>query len=611
MDRLIKMTTEMTPKIQQYCHAVGVLNSLQSNAQIIEDVRKNRDQFNINSIRGMDILINRIGMNKDSLFTRLKCIHIVGTKGKGSCAATCESILRNTKILDKSTGKTRYLRTGLFTSPHLIEVRERIRINGKPMAKGLLAKYLLDVHNRLKDTAPESPSILNPQFPAYFRFLTLVAFEAFVKENVDVAIIEAGVGGEYDSTNVVNPVVTGITSLGLDHLNLLGPTLKEIAWHKAGAMKAGKPAFSTIQTEEIATKTILERSKEIGVSSFSFVNPEKSLQPFINSCSENDSLLSALDTRNARTDSFGLTARYQLSNMALAVNLCNEWINYIHPRVIELIQDNGMDSLREMDKLDKFDNENIDYDIPPVIKKENLSNDVKDYELIYNESSIKEGLKSVKWPGRAQVYESTDYPNLKWFLDGAHTKESIPAGCDWFEETSKVYEPKDNSNKIKKILIFNCTKGRDSYQLLNSLVDLHIKYPFTKVIFSSIDCFKAPCIDSDSAISTGTDASNKEKLPSKRAAIPVDQMMSDGIRAKMMVSQVQMQNDWVRLYEEKTKERQVKEIPKDVNIELVPSIEEAIISASQEANNSTANVFVTGSLYLVGGILTVLGAPVV
>ena len=125
------------------------------------------------------------------------------------------------------------IRTGLFTSPHLVAMRERIRINGEPISEELFAKYTQDVWERLEDTKAETLAHLktddarqllkmtreHPDKPAYFRFLNLVAMHAFMQENVDVAILEVGVGGEYDSTNIIEkPIVCGITALGLDHV---------------------------------------------------------------------------------------------------------------------------------------------------------------------------------------------------------------------------------------------------------------------------------------------------------------------------------------------------------------------------------------------------------
>jgi folylpolyglutamate synthase len=142
----------------------------------------------------------------------------------------------------------------LFTSPHLVAVRERIRINGAPISEALFAKYSQDVWERLEATKEEALAEIeasnkdakaalrntreHPDKPIYFRYLTLVALHAFIQEKVDCAILEVGVGGEYDSTNIIEkPIVCGITALGLDHVSVLGNTIDQIAWHKAGIIK--------------------------------------------------------------------------------------------------------------------------------------------------------------------------------------------------------------------------------------------------------------------------------------------------------------------------------------------------------------------------------------
>lgn len=132
----------------------------------------------------------------------------------------------------------------------MIAARERIRINSVPFSEEMFAQYVGEVWARLEETKhlgmkegmDEKTILLNekdhPDKPTYFRFLTLVALHAFIQENVDCAILEVGVGGEYDGTNVINePIVCGITALGLDHVSVLGNTIDKIAWHKSGIFK--------------------------------------------------------------------------------------------------------------------------------------------------------------------------------------------------------------------------------------------------------------------------------------------------------------------------------------------------------------------------------------
>lgn len=144
-------------------------------------------------------------------------------------------------------------KTGLYTSPHLINPEERIRINFRPLDKNVFAKYISETHEALQSSAKDSQNA-----PRYLQFLALVSFHAFITEGVDVAIYETHQGGEFDATNVIpKPVVTAITPIDEDHLHQLGPSLENVAWHKAGIFKTGAPAFSAPQQNAVAT--VLER----------------------------------------------------------------------------------------------------------------------------------------------------------------------------------------------------------------------------------------------------------------------------------------------------------------------------------------------------------------
>ncbi|KAJ2812654.1 Folylpolyglutamate synthetase, partial [Coemansia sp. 'formosensis'] len=197
----------------------------------------------------------------------------------------------------------RPLKIGLFTSPHLIEVRERIQINGQPLSRADFAKYFYQTYDGLR--APEPPlrrvTEESPSMPMYFRFLTLMAYHTFLAEQVDVAIMEVGVGGEYDSTNVVRkPSVCGIASLGIDHQGALGTTIEEIAWHKAGIIKKDVAVF-TVNQPDPALRVISERAIERNAPPPTVVAPV------------------AADVQ------LGIAGAHQRTNAALAVALCREW----------------------------------------------------------------------------------------------------------------------------------------------------------------------------------------------------------------------------------------------------------------------------------------------
>lgn len=151
-----------------------------------------------------------------------KCIHIAGTNGKGSTAHTMAAILQSAGY-----------RTALYTSPHLLDFRERIRIDGVPVSKEFVVDFVEDY-------------LQNPELvalhPTFFELSTVMAFKYFAESNVDAAVIEVGLGGRLDCTNVITPIVSVITNISLDHKALLGNTEPEIAREKAGIIKHGIPA---------------------------------------------------------------------------------------------------------------------------------------------------------------------------------------------------------------------------------------------------------------------------------------------------------------------------------------------------------------------------------
>ncbi|KAI9854487.1 MAG: Folylpolyglutamate synthetase [Trichoglossum hirsutum] len=230
---------------------------------------------------------------------RLNLIHVAGTKGKGSTCAFISSILSQylpSIPQNPSTQKALISKIGLYTSPHLRAVRERIQINNTPLSESLFAQYFFEVWDRLERSAAQEGR--SDEKPSYFRFLTLMAFHTYLQEGVDSAIIEVGIGGEHDSTNIIErPTVVGITSLGVDHTIVLGDTIEEIAWHKAGIMKTGVPAFTVPQPER-AMPVLGQRAEERNVQ-LTIVNRHPELEGI----------------------HLGLDADFQKSNASLAVTM--------------------------------------------------------------------------------------------------------------------------------------------------------------------------------------------------------------------------------------------------------------------------------------------------
>lgn len=170
---------------------------------------------------------------------RFKSIHVAGTNGKGSTSHMLASILQ-----------TSGYKTGLYTSPHLKSFTERIRINGRDISEA----FVLEFVNFIKPAIEE----INPSF---FEITVAMAFEYFAREKVDVAVIEVGLGGRLDSTNVITPEVSVITNIGWDHKDILGDTLEKIAWEKAGIIKPKVPVVISERQESI-DQIFLEKARE-------------------------------------------------------------------------------------------------------------------------------------------------------------------------------------------------------------------------------------------------------------------------------------------------------------------------------------------------------------
>jgi dihydrofolate synthase/folylpolyglutamate synthase len=157
---------------------------------------------------------------------KFPCVLIAGTNGKGSTAATLASILQ-------ASG----LKTGLYTSPHLVRINERIRVSGKEISDDDFAKLHGEV-DRYAERLVENEDL--PWHPSFFEMMTAIAFEYFAREKVEIAVLEVGMGGRLDATNVVDPVLSVITDISLDHQKFLGNTVAEIAREKVGIVRPGK-----------------------------------------------------------------------------------------------------------------------------------------------------------------------------------------------------------------------------------------------------------------------------------------------------------------------------------------------------------------------------------
>jgi dihydrofolate synthase / folylpolyglutamate synthase len=222
-------------------------------------------------------------------------IHIAGTNGKGSVAAMVERALR-------AAG----LKTGRYTSPHLDRIEERVALDGQPVDSATfeaVTAHVLDAVDRLREGSLPGRS-LGEGRPTFFEVSTAIAFEIFRRARVDVAVVEVGLGGRFDATNVLTPAITAITSIAFDHERHLGHTLSDIAFEKAGIAKPGVPLVIGRLPDEAAAR-IVEVAREIGA-------------PLV------DATATTAD-RKYPPLTLALPGRHQFENAVVAVAILERW----------------------------------------------------------------------------------------------------------------------------------------------------------------------------------------------------------------------------------------------------------------------------------------------
>jgi dihydrofolate synthase / folylpolyglutamate synthase len=309
-------------------------------------------------------------------------IHVAGTKGKGSVSALCASALR--------VGDSRVAgyKTGLYTSPHLLDYCERIQINGEPISH----EFLVELVEEVKPFVAKIPKLTT------FEITTALGFLAFAKQGVSAAVIEVGLGGRLDATNVVMPKVSVITALSYDHMAVLGDTLAKIAGEKAGIIKPGVPVVSAPQKEEALQ--VLER-----------VATEKNC-PFV---------LVGKDVKFERVDS-------SLDGQELAVNFEQSTITLKIPLLGE----------------HQVENAAIAYTALQIS------------EIPISDKAIQKGFSQVKWPARFEVLRR-EPPVV---IDSAHNRDSAlrlrQTLDEYFPERSVILifcalEDKDISGMLEEL----------------------------------------------------------------------------------------------------------------------------------------------------------------
>ena len=232
--------------------------------------------------------------------TTFKSIHIAGTNGKGSTSHLLASIFQ-----------TAGYKTGLYTSPHLKDFRERIKVDGIMCDEDFVASFIEKMKPQIE--------AINPSF---FELTVAMAFEYFAKKNIDIAIIETGLGGRLDSTNIINPELSIITNIGLDHINILGDTLEKIAYEKAGIIKQNTP---------VVIGEYLAATKQVFIDKATYENAPiffaQDIYTVANHLYQHHQLninIKRNDENIDRKYSLDLTGIYQTKNLVAVLEACNQ-----------------------------------------------------------------------------------------------------------------------------------------------------------------------------------------------------------------------------------------------------------------------------------------------
>lgn len=257
--------------------------------------------------------------------TKFKTIHIAGTNGKGSVAHILASVLQEAGY-----------KTGLYTSPHLIDFRERIKINGEPCKENFVVKFTKKIQPRIEAIQP-----------SFFEITVAMAFEYFAKKQVDIAIIETGLGGRLDSTNIIHPVLSVITNISFDHQHLLGNTLPEIAYEKAGIIKSKVPVVIGRKHEE-TDNVFIKKANELNAP---IVFAEDSITQIKAVQTPKFLIVEALANNKTINVCCDLQSAYQIENIRTALAALQILTQQSILEITEKAIQNGFSNVRKNTKL--------------------------------------------------------------------------------------------------------------------------------------------------------------------------------------------------------------------------------------------------------------------
>jgi dihydrofolate synthase/folylpolyglutamate synthase len=376
-----------------YAAAVDQLNAMAP--ELYAHSGQPRRKFSLDEIR---ILLDALGNPQ----RRFPSVLIAGTNGKGSTAATLASILTVSGV-----------RTGLYTSPHLARANERIRLDRAEIADDDFARLYFLVHDAAQQLVLDGRL---PQMPSYFEILTAQALLHFADERVQIAVLEVGMGGRLDATNIVDPLLSIVTDISIDHTEWLGSTIAAITREKAGILRR-RGTLITLPQHPDANEVLGEVAAELGVRGVSAV-------PYMPATGADTSGLYCVQALGGtiRVDS-PLTGVHQQRNLALAI-----------AAAVELACNHG-------------------FAVKP--------------------GSIAEGIRKTRWPGRLELIQRA---GVEWILDVAHN----PAGAWALRAGLSQVLPGNSDAQRHKTIIFSCLRDKpiaEMAQILFPLFDRVILAP--------------------------------------------------------------------------------------------------------------------------------------
>lgn len=411
---------------EKYERALMVLNSMKCDLSHESAIYGSLHEKKTRRIDVMLSCFERLHMKKSEIET-IPIIHVTGTKGKGSTCAYVDNILRQYGF-----------KTGLLQSPHVKCARERICLNGKLVDEGTFISAFWCVYDQLLITKASDDFIM----PIHFSMTLLMALKIFVEKKVDVMILEVGIGGEYDATNFIQkPVACGVTSLHVEHAEMLGNTVREIAWHKSGIAKTGVPLV-TVEQDTSAMEVILSRAKEKKCPLY--VAPK-------------------LETESSVFPCLAIAGDKQPINAALAVQLCRAFLHH-----------KGQDPPIASEKWD--DSVEAISDVTYIPKKFTYSSQLTDQE--------RRGLEEAPQclVGRGNVIKRK---GVTYYLDGAHTMNSIEGCLEWFRKSTVAeVETELQGKTVQKALVFrmkDLKKAKDIIRILKEDITF-VRTAFTSIV---------------------------------------------------------------------------------------------------------------------------------